>query len=455
MADSVVRSANAIDVIVQWNDVLLEAIRKTGGAPTIISRVAAMMHIAMFEAVNIVVRKYYSYPNICLTHIHVPQYISTEAAVSYAAYRVLLASYPAQASLIDEALRAALVLIKDDQTAKDNGKVLGEAIAKAVLECRANDGSSACMSYQSGNRPGDWRSTNGASAVTPEWRNVRPFAMERGNQFRPPFPGNYANQVELLRSPEYAAQLQEVQLYGNKDSKIRTADQTEIAFFWANDLDGTYKPPGHLFRMTQIVSKLRNLSLVENARLFALVAIAMADAAIVAWDAKYADNYINLWRPISGVQLADTDGNLVTREDRSWTPLSIDPKTGVHFTPPFPAYVSGHATFGAAHAGVMRNYFGTDNVTFELDSDDPSVPYVKRRFNSFSSAALENGRSRVYLGVHYQWDADNGYDSGTKLADFVSANFLQPLDKHCDHYEAPPKGYSEPVHHDAVSVVEA
>jgi hypothetical protein len=455
MADSVVRSANAIDVIVQWNDVLLEAIRKNGGAPTIISRVAAMMHIAMFEAVNVVVRKYYSYPNICLTHIHVPQYISTEAAVSYAAYRVLLASYPAQASLIDEALRAALVLIKDDQAAKDNGKVLGEAIAKAVLECRANDGSSACMSYQPRNRPGDWRSNDGSSAVTPEWRNVRPFAMERGNQFRPSFPGGYTEQVELLRSPEYAAQLQEVQLYGSKDSKIRTADQTEIAFFWANDLDGTYKPPGHLFRMTQIVSKLRNLSLVENARLFALVAIVMADAAIVAWDAKYADNYVNLWRPASAVQLADTDGNLVTREDRSWTPLSINPRTGVHFTPSFPAYVSGHATFGAAHAGVMRNYFGTDNVTFELDSDDPSVPYVKRRFNSFSSAALENGRSRVYLGVHYQWDADNGYDSGTKLADFVSAHFLLPLDKHCDHYEAPPKGYSEPVHHDAVSVVEA
>lgn len=445
MADSVVRSANSIDVILQWNDVLLEAIRKTGGAPTIISRAAAMMHIAMFEAVNLVVRKYYSYPNICLTHIHVPHHISTEAAVSYAAYRVLLASYPAQTSLIDEALRAALLLITDDQSAKDNGKVLGEAIAKAVLDCRANDGSSACMSYQSKNRPGDWRSTNGASAVTPEWLNVRPFAMECGNQFRPPFPGNYANQVELLRSPEYAAQLQEVQLLGSRDSNVRTADQTEIAFFWANDLDGTYKPPGHLFRMTQIVSKLRNLSLVENARLFALVAIVMADAAIVAWDAKYADNYINLWRPVSGVQLADTDGNLVTREDRSWTPLSVDPRTGVNFTPPFPAYVSGHATFGAAHAGVMRNYFGTDNITFELDTDDPSVPYVKRRFNSFSSAALENGRSRVYLGVHYQWDADNGYDSGTKLADFVSANFLQPLHKHCDHHEVPSKEHSATV----------
>jgi PAP2 superfamily len=165
---------------------------------------------------------------------------------------------------------------------------------------------------------------------------------------------------------------------------------------------------------------------VENARLFALVAIAMGDAGIVAWDAKFAPNYINLWRPESAVQLADTDGNLVTREDRNWQPLSVNPANGEHFTPPFPAYVSGHATFGAAQAGIMRHYFGTDNVTFELDTDDPSVPYVKRRFNSFSSAALENGRSRVYLGVHYQWDADNGYDSGTKLADYVFANFLKP-----------------------------
>jgi membrane-associated phospholipid phosphatase len=208
---------------------------------------------------------------------------------------------------------------------------------------------------------------------------------------------------------------------------VRTPDQTEIAFFWANDLDGTYKPPGHLFRLTQIVAKQRNLSVLENARLFALVAIAMADAAIVAWDAKYADNYINLWRPASGIQLADTDGNLVTREDRNWTPLSVNPATGASFTPPFPAYVSGHATFGAVHAGIMRHYFGTDNVSFELDTDDPSVPYTKRRFNSFSAAALENGRSRVYLGVHYQWDADHGYESGTKLADYIAANFLKPL----------------------------
>jgi hypothetical protein len=428
MADTVAISvANSVDVVVQWNDVLLEAIRKTGGAPTIISRIAAIMHIAMFEAVNLVERKYASYPHISLNHIHIPDNTSVEAAISYAAYRVLLVGYPMQVSLIEEALRSALVLIPASNQEKENGRILGEAIAKIVLESRQNDGADNCMSYQASNRPGDWRPTNGVGAVTPGWRQVRPFAMNRGNQFRPSFPGNYSSQEELLRSPEYAAQLQEVQLYGSKDSKIRTAEQTEIAFFWANDLDGTYKPPGHLFRLTQIVAKQRHLNLLENARLFALVAIAMADAAIVAWDAKYADHYINLWRPVSGVQMADMDGNLVTREDRSWTPLSVDPRTGQNFTPPFPAYVSGHATFGAVHAGIMRHYFGTDNVTFELDTDDPSVPYVKRRFNSFSAAALENGRSRVYLGVHYQWDADSGYDSGTKLADFVFTNYLQPL----------------------------
>jgi PAP2 superfamily len=145
---------------------------------------------------------------------------------------------------------------------------------------------------------------------------------------------------------------------------VRTPEQRQIAFFWANDLDGTYKPPSQLFRLTQ--------------------------------------------------------------KDAVWEPLSVD-RAGKHFSPPFPAYVSGHATFGAAHTGIMRNFFGTDNVSFELDTDEPSAVGIKRSFNSFSSAALENGRSRIYLGVHFQWDADHGYISGTNLADYVFANRLQAL----------------------------
>jgi PAP2 superfamily len=124
------------------------------------------------------------------------------------------------------------------------------------------------------------------------------------------------------------------------------------------------------------------------------------------------DTDIDLWRPASAIREADTDGNPETIKDENWQPLSINPM-GKHFSPPFPAYISGHATFGAAHSGVMRNFFGTDNITFTVGTDDPNAKCVKRTFNSFTAAALENGRSRVYLGVHYQWDADAAYVSAS------------------------------------------
>jgi len=254
---------------------------------------------------------------------------------------------------------------------------------------------------------------------------VRPFAMEHGSQFRPPRPGGFDSKVEMLRSPEYAAQFNEVKLLGRRVSPTRTPEQTKIAFFWANDLDQTYKPPGQLFEITRIVAEQRGLSVLENARLFALVALAMAAAAVVAWDAKYARN-IDLWRPEAAIREAGQDHNPATVADPTWVPLSHD-RAGVSFSPSFPAYVSGHATFGAAHAAIMRRYFGTDNVTFTATTDDPHAMGVTRTFNSFTAAALENARSRVYLGVHFQWDGDHGFQSGTALAEYVYATKLRPL----------------------------
>lgn len=232
----------------------------------------------------------------------------------------------------------------------------------------------------------------------------------------------------MLRSAEYAAQFNDVKTLGRCDAEAkgdRTPEQTEIAFFWANDVDGTYKPPGHLFDITRIVSEQRQLDVVENARLFALVALAMGDAAIVAWDAKYSTD-LDLWRPETAIQMADMDGNGATKTDRSWKPLSIG-KDRKRFSPAFPAYVSGHATFGAAHAAIMRHYFGTDNVTFPATTEDPSAKDVTRVFHSFTTAALENARSRIYLGVHFQWDGDHGFLSGTALAEHVFATCLRPL----------------------------
>jgi hypothetical protein len=202
----------------------------------------------------------------------------------------------------------------------------------------------------------------------------------------------------MLQSSEYAAQFNEVKTLGRFDSTVRTPEQTEIARFWATDLDGTSKPPGQLSTITKIVSELRGLDVVQNARLFALVALAMGDAAIVAWDAKY-DTSRDLWRPESAITLASTDGNAATIQDDAWLPLSNDPVNG-HFTPPFPAYISGHSTLGASHAAIMRRFFGSDNVTFTATTEDPNLPGGQRSFNSFTEAARENARSRIHNGVH-------------------------------------------------------
>jgi membrane-associated phospholipid phosphatase len=424
------------DEVISWNNVLLNAIRTVGGAPTPIARVSAMMHAAIYDAVNSIQKTYQPY----LLSLPTPSETSAEAAVIHAAHRVLSVVFPSLTSdmslremlknTFNEALSTSLSKISTtDMEASENGRILGQAIANAIIANRADDGSDNNDPYVSGSNPGDWRPTGSGDAVTPNWPSVRPFTMTSGSQFRPPRPAGYATKFQMLSSPEYAAQVNEVKQLGSATSTARTAEQTEIAFFWANDLDGTYKPPGQLFRLTQIVSKLRQLSLEENARLFALVGLALGDAAIAAWDAKYSTD-LDLWRPETAIRLANTDGNRATQADPNWEPLSVMMKADgskVRFSPAFPAYVSGHATFGATHSGILRNYFGTDNVTFTLDTDDPSVPGVTRTFNSFSSAALENGRSRVYLGVHYQWDADAAYVSGTQLADYVFANFLRPL----------------------------
>lgn len=411
------------DVVIQWNTVLLAAIRVAGGPPCPIVRAGAMMHAAMYDAINSIEKTHQPYA----ISLPTPIGTSAEAAIAYAAYRVIRSIYPAQTAMFDAALAESLAALGPQAKPGDieNGRILGEAIANAMIARRTKDGSENMDPYVAGSNPGDWRPTGSGDAASPNWPQVQPFTMTNGSQFRPTRPSGYATKPELLCSPEYLAQFNEVKTLGSKDSSDRTLEQKEIAFFWANDLDGTSKPPGQLFCMTQVVAEQRKLSLFENARLFALVALALGDAGIVAWDAKYSTD-LDLWRPETAVRLADTDGNPATVADPNWEPLSVN-RMGKNFSPPFPAYVSGHATFGATHAGIMRNFFGTDSVTFTVETEDPMAQGITRTFNSFSAAALENGRSRVYLGVHFQFDADSGYLSGTSLADYVFANYLQAL----------------------------
>lgn len=411
------------DAITHWNDVLLEVVRQVGGPPTPISRAGAMMHGATYDAVNSIAPS---------THrpyaVSVPTAptASLDAAVAYAAHDILVSVFLATTVPLATRLSDAISALPPGPDVAA-GRVVGKQAAKAMLVRRRGDGAHDDAPYVSGTQPGDWRPTGSGPAATPNWGNVRPFVMPSGQSFRPPRPGGYASKAQMLASNEYAAQFNEVKRLGRFDSSARTPEQTEIAFFWANDVDRTYKSPGQLFAITKAVSAVKGLDIVENARLFALVALAIADAVIVAWDAKF-DTSLDLWRPETAITQADTDGNPATTKDAGWKPLSKDPATGKHFSPPFPAYISVHATSGAAAMAVLRRFFGTDNVTFTIGTEDPNLPAgVTRTYNSFAAASREGTRSRVYLGVHFQWDGDSGFLSGTALGEFVSDHALTPI----------------------------
>jgi len=349
----------------------------------------------------------------------VPQF---ETAIDYAAYTTLRAVFPSQNFDADLATAQSDIPASASRT---EGQRVGTVAANTMINARANDGSTNNTPYTWSTDPGFWRPTGSGPPATPNWGLVTPFTLTSGSQFRPPPPAGISAMPQLLASTQYATNFNDVKDLGRYNSTSRTADQTQAAFFWANDVDTTYKPPGQHFAHTQAVSRQQGLTQAGNARLFALVALAMADAAITAWDSKYLTP-IDLWRPETAIHLALDDGNGATSPDSAWLPLSVD-RNGNRFSPPFPAYISGHATFVGAWAATMRGFFTTDNVRFTGGTDDPNAVGVTRTFNTFTAAAQEDARSRIYLGVHFQFDADSGVSAGTSVGNYLFANRLRPV----------------------------
>jgi hypothetical protein len=228
--------------------------------------------------------------------------------------------------------------------------------------------------------------------------------MTSSDQFLPAAP-------PLLSSTDYARALNEVKEIGSATSTTRTADQTAIAQFWANG-PGTSTPPGHWNIVADIVSQTQGNSLEDNARLFAMLNVAMADAGISSWDAKYEHD---MWRPITAIREAETDGNAATAEDAAWTSLLT--------TPAFPTYTSGHSTFSGAGAAVMKAFFGTDRIAFVIPSESSEV--ADRSFRSFTQAAEESGLSRIYGGIHFSFDNMAGLTSGEQIGRYVASKFFR------------------------------
>lgn len=392
------------DVVLDWNKVALNAIRVDKTSPPKASRALAIVHTAVFDAINSASSA--PYEPYLVQPVEFISPISLEAAAAAAAHATLVDLFPARKATFDAALATSLAAIPNGPE-KSSGINWGESVAAQILAARKDDGSGTAVDYGAPTGANWWTATPPAfaPALLPNWPNVTPWSMTSGSQFRqgpPPTP----------LSPEYTAAFQEVERLGDADSTVRTADQTQIALFWA-DGGGTATPPGHWHVIAQGISQERHLGLLENARLFALLAIAGADAAIVSWDHKFT--YSN-WRPVTGIQHADTDGNPATTADPSWTPLIV--------TPPFPSYTSGHSTFSSASARLLALFFGTDQISFSTTSD--GLPGVTRSFTRLSDAAKEAGQSRIYGGIHWQFDNEAGLASGTALGEHVFFSVLTP-----------------------------
>jgi len=390
-----VAAAASAEVVVDWNNVTLNAIRTDKTPPPRAARALAMVHVSIFDAVDGLLGGYTPY----YVTASAPPGASPEAAAVAAAHAALVALYPAQQATFDAARTTSLAAIPDG-AAKTSGIAWGENVAGQILALRSADHSGDAPAYEAPSGASWWLPTPPAFAVAllPNWPQVTPWALHSGSQLRPPAP-------PAPNSGEHTVAFNEVQLLGKVDSAVRTAQQTQIALFWA-DGSGTVTPPGHWNVIAQGLAAQYQLSLSERARLFALLNIATADAAIVSWDAKYA--YGN-WRPVTGIQHAGEDGNPDTRPDPTWLPLLS--------TPPFPSYSSGHSTFSAASSRVLADFFGTDAVSFSTTSD--SLPGVTRNFTSFSQAAAEAGQSRIYGGIHWQYDNQAGLATGRELGDLV------------------------------------
>src|SRR5271166_2006462 len=384
LAHTVANRASA-DEVTRWNQIATDASTTPNTDPLTETRIFAIL-----DAVNAVESRYEPYLPRTTSPV---TGASVEVAIAAAAHDTLVALLPESKVSYDAAMEETLRTVTDDSK-KTAGLQVGRAAAAAILKARENDGANQTVQYIPGTKPGEYRPTppDFTPAFKPNWGSVTPFVLTSSAQFRPPEP-------PVVNSPGALADIEEVKVIGGSKSVTRTAEQSEIARYWFEN------SPRGWNRIAREVAAARQFDMWENARLFALVNLAMADGFIGGFECKYHYNY---WRPVTAIR---------ERGDSEWLSYL--------WTPPVPDYPSTHAVLGAAAATVMARFFNTDLISFSMTSGTP-YPNITRKFWSFSEAARENGASRILAGIHFRTAVNEGYILGTRIGEWVFANALRP-----------------------------
>jgi hypothetical protein len=393
-------SERSAETVLYWNEVGYTAF----GGPAyqhslMASRINAMMHLAIHDALNGIEEKYSRWAFTGNEAEADP--LATAAA---AAHAVLLHEIPARKSYLDSAYAQAMQPLQEGE-AKEKGIAFGKKAALAVLARRDNDG---CIGENfnpiaPSQQPGVYQAVPPFDiAFALHWENVKPFALQTKNQFRPaPLPS--------LQSLKYTDDFNEVKAFGQRNSTVRTPDQTALASFWYEFSEAGWN------RVARIAIENKKLNLLDAARLMALVDMAIADAYIAGWDAKI---HYNFWRPYTAIRLADIDGNDATLTDTSWEPAEV--------TPPIHDYPSTHSALGKAAASVLAQELG-DATPFTMHSPTAMPVGTTRSFTSFSQAARENADSRVMAGIHFRFSCDAGLELGDKIGKWAVQHYLRPI----------------------------
>lgn len=387
------------DIVTEWNQAAMQYINDNGISNQHGSRLMAMVHVAMYDAINACSQTHEPF----LYARRVPAGTSREAAAATAALYVLSLSYPAGSAQFGSLYSQQMQNLPRDMSVM-RGVALGRTVAKAVYLWRKGDGSAeANIDWPNGTEVGEYRAMPGQRALLPGWGQVKPFGMLRSDQFRLPGP-------PPLDSYEYARDLNEVKQIGSKTSSTRTAEQEAIAKFWPTGIPGIWN------KVALQIAQQKGNSLEQNARLLALLHVTMADASVTGWNNKY---HYNFWRPMHAIRLAGQDGNDATTADPAWEPLLM--------SPPFPEYVSGHSMTCASAATVLAAWLGSDEWTFEVTSvANPQLP--PRQFTSLWAAAREAGISRIYGGIHFNFSNTEALIAGKALGAYIADHHFKPLD---------------------------